>query len=526
MKNKLLTFLLVCALAAVLLGPIFARPRNVQVGGGRALIIITPNNEAVRFELARAFTAAHKAKTGEQIYVDWRTPGGGSEIARYLESEFVSAFESYWTKTLGNRWSAQVEASFMNSKVEPKGDDWPQRARRAYLESNVSSGIDLLFGGGTFDHKKQAAAGNTVDSGILQTETFRAAQIPATMGGETYWDAKGRWVGTCLSAFGISSNLDALQRLGVEQTPRQWSDLANPKLVGQVALANPTQSSSLNAAFEMMVQQQMLAKLKAGAPEKEAIDQGWGEAMRMIKRIGGNARYFTDAAGKVTIDIAAGEAASGLTIDFYGRFQSGAVARPDGSSRMQYYDAAGGTSFSADAVSMLRGAPHPDLAREFIAWLLTPEAQRLWNSRPGTPGGPSRFALRRLPIMPAMYAPELRQFRSDPDVLPYEMGSQFQYHGAWTGPLFGPIAFIVRVMCIDAHDELKDAWRALIEANFPPAATALFADVSAVDYATTSGRIRETLAGEKIAQVQLAKELAGHFRAQYREVARLARVGQ
>jgi hypothetical protein len=154
------------------------------------------------------------------------------------------------------------------------------------------------------------------------------------------------------------------------------------------------------------------------------------------------------------------------------------------------------------------------------------EGQKLWNWKVGAPGGPQHYALRRLPILPQLYAPEFEQFRSDPEVNPYELAKTFTYHDAWTGRLFRPIAFIFRVMCIDPHDELVEAWHALIEAGFPPEASAVFSDVSAVDYAAASGPIREALSSDKIAEVRLAKELADRFRTQYRHAAELARAGK
>jgi len=102
-----------------------------------------------------------------------------------------------------------------------------------------------------------------------------------------------------------------------------------------------------------------------------------------------------------------------------------------------------------------------------------------------------------------------------------------------TGPLFATIAFVIRVMCIDTHQELTAAWQALIEAkqrtgSFPPEALAAFEDIRAVDYAAASGRIREALASgsNKITQVQLAKEIADTFRANYRRAEQRAREGK
>ena len=116
--------------------------------------------------------------------------------------------------------------------------------------------------------------------------------------------------------------------------------------------------------------------------------------------------------------------------------------------------------------------------------------------------------------------------RSDPEVNPYELAKTFTYHEKWSAPLFRSIAFIFRVMCIDTHDELAESWQALIAAGFPPEASAAFADASAVDYEAASGRIKEALGPKKIREVQLAKELADGFRAQYRRAGELARSGK
>ena len=65
-----------------------------------------------------------------------------------------------------------------------------------------------------------------------------------------------------------------------------------------------------------------------------------------------------------------------------------------------YVNAAGGSSVSVDPIGMFRGAPNADVAREFIAFTMSPAGQKLWNWKVGTPGGPERYALRRLPDDP------------------------------------------------------------------------------------------------------------------------------
>ncbi|MDB6154251.1 MAG: iron transporter substrate-binding protein [Chthoniobacteraceae bacterium] len=523
--------LLILALIVTVLVPVALRPKQTTGSqpGARTLVIVTPHNESIRYEFRQAFETYYAARTGQKVRVDYRTPGGTSEIARYVNSEYSAAFEYYWTRKLNKNWSSAVERAFANPRISTEsGDSVEQEARRAFLASNVSCGLDLFFGGGALDFQSQAGAGYLVDNGFIAAhpELFNQNSIPQTVSGEPFWDPQGRWIGTVISSFGICSNTDALQRRGIGKPPERWTDLADPRYFGSIALANPSQSGSVNKAIEMLIQQQIQEEIEARRVSGDAVAEGWARAMRLIMRIAANARYFTDLATKIPLDVAAGDAAAGMTIDFYGRFQSEAMRRPDGSSPVQYVNAAAGTSIGVDPIGLFRGAPNADVAREFIGFVLSEEGQRLWNWKPGTPGGPLHYALRRLPILPALYANDFKKFRSDPDINPYESARTFVYNGKWTGTLFRSIAFSVRVMCIDSHDELVEAWRALIDARFPPEATAAFSNVEAVDYKAASGPIREALGPNKIAEVRLARELADRFRAQYRAVTALARAGR
>jgi iron(III) transport system substrate-binding protein len=515
------------ALAVVIVAPMLLRPRGEAAGhADRTLVIVTPHNEATRYEFGRAFREYWHARTGEVVRIDWRTPGGTSEISRFVASEYRAAFEHYWTRKLGRTWEFAVAKSFDDPKLKPdatpEDDTVEMSARRAFLESEIGCGIDLFFGGGAYDLGQQANAGRLVDCGVVRAhpEIFNDGFIPEQRGGEVFWDKQGRWIGTCLSAFGICYNTDAVGRLGVNP-PLQWSDLADPRFAGEIALSDPTQSGSVAKAFEMIIQQQMHAM---GDPAR--APEGWDAAMRMIQRIAANARYFTDSASKVPLDVELGNAAAGMCIDFYGRFQSEAVRQEDGSSRLQYVSPAGGSSVNADPIGLLRGAKNRELAVAFIEWVLSQEGQKLWGFKTGTPGGPVKFALRRLPIRPDLYGEEFRGFRSDPEVQPYGEAA-LEYQAAWTAPLFRPMGFIIRAMCIDTHDELKTAWRELIAAGFPREATEAFAAIEPVNYAAASGRIRETLrSANRIEHVRLGRELSEHFRAAYLRSAELARQGR
>jgi iron(III) transport system substrate-binding protein len=533
------------ALAVVVLGPIALRPKGDEaiLRGQDRVIAITPHNEAIRAEFGRGFREWYHARAGRTVTVDFRSPGGTTEITRYLGGGYYAAFQQYWQHTSGRAWTSEVEAGWADAKINPdntpENDTPAEAARRAFLASNVSSGIDVFFGGGSYDFQKTAGQGFLVDSGYVSAhpELFGTA-IPLVVGGEPYFDPKGRWMGSTIGAFGIAYNRDQLTRLRIPE-PRTWGDLADPSYFHGLALANPTQSSSANKAFEMLIQQQINEEVTARAggravtPEIEsaALEAGWIDAMRLLQKIAGNARYFSDSSAKISLDVESGEAVAGMTIDFYGRFQSEAVRRRDGSSRIGYVNAEGGTSFGVDPIGLLRGAPNREVALAFIDYVMG-DGQKLWGWRPGTPGGPRQYALRRLPILPDLYGEQYRQFRSDPEVFPYEAAKSFTYVEARTGRLFSAIGFIIRVMCIDAHKELKAAWAELNAAkarlgHYPTEALAAFEDVSRVDYATAKGRIREATGNSnKLDQVQLAKELADVFRANYERAAELARQGR
>jgi ABC-type Fe3+ transport system substrate-binding protein len=526
------------ALAVTLALPFIFRPKQaVTERADATLVIITPHNEALRYEFGYGFREWYKAKTGKIVNVDWRVIGGTSEITRFLEGEYDAAFQLYWTRTLRRAWSAEVQSGYKNPKLPVDAPVEVRNAREAFLKSEVGCGIDLFFGGGTPDFVKQAQTGRLVNSGIVERhpEWFGDRAIPQSFSGERYWDQNGLWIGAVLSNYGIISNRDSLQRLGVSEEPRQWEDLANPRLRGEIALADPTKSSSIGKAFENIIQQQMQKRLKAlraahpdgdaAELEKQAVREGWIAGLRLMQLIGANSRYFTDTSQKPPIDVAQGNSAVGICIDFYGRQQDEAVQRRAEKQRLSFVAPEGGTVNSVDPIALFRGAEHREIAIAFMDYVLSMDGQKIWNFRPGTPGGPQRFALRRLPVRRDFYEqPEFKPLCSDPADNPYATTDQLIYRPAWTAGLFREMGFIIRVMCMDTHKELTDAWREINAAGQPADALAVLQDLSAVDLAAAGGRVKQALnAKDKTEELRLARDLGDQFRAQYRKAEALAR---
>jgi ABC-type Fe3+ transport system substrate-binding protein len=426
--NRIVVFTI--AFVALLAIPLLLRPGNssavnngaIAANAKREVIILTPNNEQIRMEFGRAFSAWHEKKYGESADVQWSTPGGAIDIRRML----VAAWESRLEKKLA-----------------------------------VGGDADLIFGGGSFEFdtlKKEISV--TVNSNgqalthsatILEPVELPAALVQECYGmpdiaGQKLYDPKGYWYGVALATFGIVMNMDELQKLHVPEL-KSWSDLADPRLFGWVSLVNPAQSGSVLTAFESIAQR-----------------VGWLEGIAILRRAGANARGFAASGPRVPIDVSSGDAAAGVAIDFYARFQIQAISdaamragRKDAQRMLIFTAPIGESSVDPDPIGLLRNAPHRETAIRFMEFCLTKDAQRLWQFRAGAPGGPNEFELRRMPIMRSLYANELTQFIDQVDPLTIASAVKFDNPSMRA---FIPLLF--STMAMDSHAQLKAAWNAII----------------------------------------------------------------
>lgn len=523
MRNSLviLTAVVVIALPFVFRKP---PPERSWKPGDPVLVIVSPHNEAIRYEFDQGFVRWHLEHFQQPVKIEWRSIGGTTEISRYLTGEFTAAFRA-WCQRQNRDWPSGATENVAARKYDPASHKQGLEAGEAVeaLRKTLRSiddsgqftcGVDLFFGGGEYDHNKAYRQGLTVPpwpEGEEPSELFSrdgVDLIPARNSGEI-WRTPSLY-GTALSTFGICYNHDRLRDLEVESPPHRWEDLINPAYFRQLGVADPTKSGSIAKAFEMIVHQQCADavhqagfteeqveqfeaafsafkgkadELPEGVPAayQEAVEQGWLRGVGLIRRIGANARYFTDSASKIPIDVSTGDAAVGLVIDFYGRFQAESSRAPDGSERMAYVTPEGGSSVSCDPISLLRGAPHRETAVRFITFVLSEEGQRLWNYRPGTPGGPEKFALRRPPILRTFYPSEIPWVQKQhenhlpncsdalaaPEVNPYEIAKAFTYRPRWTSRHFGFHRSLIKAMCLDSGEELREAWGAILAAGGP-----------------------------------------------------------
>lgn len=429
-----------------------ARPAAASEQAATPLIIITPHVQQIRREFGAAFERWHQRKYGQAVHVDWRTPGGTSDILKQLESQYTAAFKA-----------GRYELAGSAEKPE-------------FVMKPGTIGQDLVFGGGSFDHgrlktgvsvrvvgkdgkEKDAKLPMSVPAGFGK-EQLDACYGPNKIGAQQLYDPEQFWLGAALSGFGIVYNRDVLERLGVAE-PRAFTDLTDPRLAGWVALADPRQSGSIATSFDSILS-----------------NQGWERGWRTLREMCANTRYFTNSSTKPPIDVSAGEAAAGLAIDFYGRGQAQYVMKPGQTpetARVGYVDPQGAVYIDADPVSILRGGPHPELAKRFIEYCLTEEGQALWQFHAaGTPRGdenpvgedgrkmgPEQYELRRAPVRRVMYEKYLPYFVDKAD--PFKLASETTPKG-WRSS----IGVMMGAFAIDIADEQRTAWAALNRARTDP----------------------------------------------------------
>lgn len=538
-RQLLMAFLPLIALIAI---PLLLQPKaedkiRSAKSGDAKIVIVTPHSESIRYEFSRAFREYYKNKYGKDIIIEWRSPGGTSDIVKYIDDRYEAVFRTYWLSDPANgSWTTAAAANFNNPRAVAGSSGISAdalQARKKFLESNVGIGIDLFFGGGQYDHQRQSAKGYSVDAGIQQKhpEWFDEKIIPYRFSGEIFYDTQGKYYGTCLSTFGICWNNQRIAEMADKTPPAKWADLGEPRFFQKIAIADPTKSGSVNKCFEMLIQQQMREALQKDP--KNGLATGWANGLNLIKRIAANTRYVTDSASKVPHDIAGGSAAAGICIDFYGRSEAEwAAVQSGGTERMTFMTPEDGTSVSADPIQLLRGAPNPEAAAAFIEFVLSMDGQKIWNYRKDTNGGPVKYTLRRMPIRKDIYQPEYAKHMADGDANPYLTCKNFEYHPAWTGPYFGLIRILIKCIALDPQPELQNAWQEIIRAGGPqavPEAMKAFNELpfDYADIAKARDELNPDKPGNSIRSVlRTQREWSNFCNSQYIKAAKLARAGK
>lgn len=227
---------------------------------------------------------------------------------------------------------------------------------------------DVVIGGNSSFHADLAAGGYTEK---YSSPIVKSAGIDAK-----FMDPDGYWTGWYLGALCILYNekryTEEIKPKGIKP-PTTWDDLLNPAYKGQVIASNP---ATTGGAYLMLAAQIFrLGSEKAGFDYVQSLHQNV-------------AQYTKGANGSIPL-VSQGEAIVGfawghdtLKQKKQGNLPIVVVFPPD-------------TGFEIGAASIIKNAPHPDAARKFIDFLLSPEAGTI-NAANGY-----RYPVRKGVTMPA-----------------------------------------------------------------------------------------------------------------------------
>ena len=327
----------VAALALLLAGPGFVGPARAQAPVGAQPAGAQPAGAQPAGAQPAGAQPAGAQIEGELNLI---TP-----ISKFIHDASLKAFAEYAKE----KWNVTVKVNAI-----PAGTPV---AYGRIVEWKGKPEADIFWGGESALFEKLA------EQKLLQKlEISRAAweSIPASIGKPKpipLKDKDGYWVGTALEPYGLVYHPRRLQRLGVAEL-KDWEDLLNPKLKGEVAQCAPTRSSSSNATYEVMLS--MLGE-----------EKGW----EWLTRLAANTGHFTARSRDVPTVVAKGEFAAGFAVPSYMAFEE-KLAGFD-----IKYVAPRNAFVTPEPMAILAGARNPKAARAFVEFLLTERGQKVFMER-------------------------------------------------------------------------------------------------------------------------------------------------
>jgi spermidine/putrescine-binding protein len=124
------------------------------------------------------------------------------------------------------------------------------------------------------------------------------------------------------------------------------------------------------------------------------------------------------------------------------------------------------TAINADCIAILKGAPNTTAARRFVDFVLSENGQQLWFLPRGHVEGPRQFSIERMSIRPDFY----KRYRgvSNIEFSPFDLKQSFVYDSKLGRDRREVLAALVGALLVDAHGELKAAWRSVVAGGLRP----------------------------------------------------------
>jgi iron(III) transport system substrate-binding protein len=166
---------------------------------------------------------------------------------------------------------------------------------------------------------------------------------------DTQFVANAAWTPYTAVVYVLAVNTDLLP---LEEAPKSWAELADPKWQGLIASARADGSGS--------AMQQLQAVLTIFG------DDGWNKYAEIAKNF-----VFTDSSGAVPRFVADGETQMGLTLE------DNALEYVQGGAPVGVVLLSDGTVATPDGVGLVKGGPNPEGGKAFLDWALSKSTQEL-----------------------------------------------------------------------------------------------------------------------------------------------------
>ncbi len=209
-------------------------------------------------------------------------------------------------------------------------------------EESGNPSADVWFGGTTDPYNEVALAG------LLEAYDARNA---VNLVDDMYRDKDGNWYGVYKGILGFMVNTEELERLGVP-APEGWDDLLKPEYKGLIWMSNPNTAGTAKLIINTMVQM-----------------KGHDEAMKYFVELDKNVAQYTKSGSGPSKKVGIGECVIGI-----GFLHDGITQILMGYDNIQLIIPKEGTSFEVGATAIFKGAKHPNAARLWIEYALTPQA--------------------------------------------------------------------------------------------------------------------------------------------------------
>jgi iron(III) transport system substrate-binding protein len=164
------------------------------------------------------------------------------------------------------------------------------------------------------------------------------------VGGES--DPQGRYYGIYYTPEVIAYNSDAVDSASA---PRDWSDLLDPRWKGKVIIRDPIASGTMRTIFGMIIERSL----------RQTGDTAQGFAW--LRRLDGQTREYVLNPTMLYQKLARRE---GLVTVW--DMPDIELLRSRSEYPVAYRFPTSGTPMVVDGIALVRGAPHPDLAKKFI----------------------------------------------------------------------------------------------------------------------------------------------------------------